>query len=317
MVRPYRRTVSFQNPKPNPNPTSKSKSKHVRSISLPCGRTHPLLPQLRDQLTSLRTWAISGRVVDGLTRLRSVLDSFDDVLQLPQTLDSLSSQINVVETLLDDFLRLVDVYEVFHGSMLGLKQELSSAQIGVRRLDYTDLGLYVKAHKIFVRRFVKFISNVESILDHDHLRPPAQQGDVDELGGVIRDIIQIVVLVSKTVFESISGSFGPGRKPIWAGLGVKKKENNNVIGAVEEFVEVVRGVENLMKLIKRDKKKGRQNNFHGFNTSNENVEEAKRGVLKRMEEMEECVGEIERECERVFRSLITTRVSLLNILTHA
>ncbi|KAK9748492.1 hypothetical protein RND81_02G061300 [Saponaria officinalis] len=299
MARPYRRTVSFQNPTPNPNPNLIliPKSKHVRSISLPCGRTHPLIPQLRDQFTDLRSRSGPGRVVDGLTRLKSVLDSFDDVLQLPQTLDSLSSKTDVVERLLEDFLTFVDVYEVFHVSMLGLKQEVSSAQMGIRTMDGSNLGLYVKAQKKIGSEISKLISTLESTTT------ATDEEFHDELGGVINDVHQLVVSVSKTVFDSVSGSLGPGRKPVWAGFGVGKKDGGG--GGVEEIVEVVKGVEKLMESKKKKKKDKKEK------------EEMKREVLKRMHEMEECVGEFERVGERVFRSLITTRVSLLNILTHA
>jgi len=41
-----------------------------------------------------------------------------------------------------------------------------------------------------------------------------------------------------------------------------------------------------------------------------------RMVLKRMQDLEECIGDIETSGQRVFRSLINTRVSLLNSLTQ-
>jgi hypothetical protein len=38
-------------------------------------------------------------------------------------------------------------------------------------------------------------------------------------------------------------------------------------------------------------------------------------AVARLQELEQCVGELESESEKVFRSLLHTRVSLLNIHT--
>lgn len=80
-------------------------------------------------------------------------------------------------------------------------------------------------------------------------------------------------------------------------------------------------VENLMAGLKKNNKgsssSSSSDNQDGDQEKRRKNEEMRMEVLKRMQEMEDCVGEMERESERVFRSLISTRVSLLNILTHA
>ncbi|XP_074265298.1 uncharacterized protein LOC141587725 [Silene latifolia] len=236
-------------------------------------------------------------MVIGLARLKSVLDSLDDVLQLPQTQDSLQN--DVVERLLEDFLRFVDAYEVFHGVLLGLRQEVSSAQVAIRRKDDSKLGLYVKAHKKFANDVAKLVGTLTE-RSNEVVKPD------DEIYIVVRDACRLTASISEAIFGSMSGSFGPGRRPIWAGLGFRKVRKEEE--GVEEFGKVVRGVESLLEFRKR---KSNSNN------NDSNREEVKMGVLKGMQKMEECVGEMERESEKVFRSLISNRVSLLNILTHA
>lgn len=315
----YRRTVSFPNPSPSFRATgpatANSKSYHVRSASLPCARSNPLIPQLHDEINEFRAWeranigcrVESGRVCDGLARLKGILDSLDDVLQLPQTQDALSSSTAVVEKLLEDFLRFVDVYGIFRASLLGLKQEISGAQVAIRRKDAAKLGLHVKAQKKIANEIGKLISAVGSAAEP----PPAATATADhhifdhdeDLRAVIRDAHRLTGSVSGGLFAGVSASFGPGRRGSWAGLGLgltrwaKRPEEEGI----EEFQEVVGGIESLMK------KKGENNNN----------EEMRKMMLKRMQEMEDCIGEMERGSERVFRSLISTRVSLLNILTHA
>ncbi|XP_021732231.1 uncharacterized protein LOC110699048 [Chenopodium quinoa] len=314
----YRRTVSFPNPPTPPVRPCANKGLHVRSASLPCVRSHPLIPQLQDEVTELRAWERarsgpgSGSVVNGLARLKGVLDSLDDVLQLPLTQDSLSTKTDVVERLLEDFLRFVDVYGRFRASMLGLKQEVSAAQVALRRKDDSKLGQYIKAQKKIAGEVSKLITTIGSVpLQQPTPVNPAVIAVVsdydDELRHVIRDVHRLTASVTEAVFGSVSGF--PGRRPVWASFGLGRKARKDEQGMIEEFQKVTGGVEDLLELRKNIKKK---------NSNNNNEEEVMRmGVLKGMQELEDCIGEMERESERVFRSLISTRVSLLNILTHA
>lgn len=288
------------------------KSYHVRSVSLPCGRSHPLISQLQDELVELRAWerAQSGpcsNVVDGLTRLKGVLDSFDDVLQLPMTQDSFSSKTNVVEKLLEDFLCFVDVYGILRVSMLGLKEEITSAQVALRRKDDLKLTLYLKAQKKIANDIGKLISTIPEPSSNGTTNVLNSDPD-DELGLVIRDVYKATMSVSKTVLRAISGSFGPCRRPIWASFGLGKKVKKDDQAMIEEFQKVIGGVENLVE--------SKKNNCKGEKKKNEE-EVMRMGVLKAMQELDNCIGEMEKGSERVFRSLISTRVSLLNILTHA
>ncbi|KAK7828088.1 hypothetical protein CFP56_030507 [Quercus suber] len=149
MVGVFRRSLSFPNKTPNP-PWKVPISHHNRSISLPC-RSHPLISQLKDKINDLKSWAskpdtrTSAWLCDGLNSLKSVHDYLDDILQLPQTQESLRRQPQWVESLLEDFLRFVDVYGIFQTLFLGLKDEHLAAQVALRKRDETKVVLYVKA----------------------------------------------------------------------------------------------------------------------------------------------------------------------------
>ncbi|CBI18873.3 unnamed protein product, partial [Vitis vinifera] len=218
----FRRTLSFPNSSLS-RPSKPAKTYHVRSISLPC-RPHPLISQLKEEIKELRAWEsklgerTSAWLCEGLSRLRTVHYSLDDILQLPQTQELLRRQPAAVEKLLEDFLGFVDLYGRFQTSVLALKEEQSAAQVAIRRRDESK-----------------------------------------------------VALLSKTAKR------------------VKVEE------CIQEFQQV--GIDIFWGL----KKKG-----------NEEV----RIDLKRMQALENCIRGIELCSERVFRSLINTRVSLLNILTQ-
>ncbi|KAL6317835.1 hypothetical protein AAG906_030589 [Vitis piasezkii] len=287
----FRRTLSFPNSSLS-RPSKPAKTYHVRSISLPC-RPHPLISQLKEEIKELRAWEsklgerTSAWLCEGLSRLRTVHYSLDDILQLPQTQELLRRQPAAVEKLLEDFLGFVDLYGRFQTSVLALKEEQSAAQVAIRRRDESKVALFVKAQKRMNKDMGKLVSTVRSTG-----RFPNGDG---ELISIIRDVNQVTVLVSVALFNGVSSSWASRKFP-WKGLRLSKTAKRvKVEECIQEFQQV--GIDIFWGL----KKKG-----------NEEV----RIDLKRMQALENCIRGIELCSERVFRSLINTRVSLLNILTQ-
>ncbi|GFP86947.1 hypothetical protein PHJA_000838500 [Phtheirospermum japonicum] len=104
---------------------------------------------------------------------------------------------------------------------------------------------------------------------------------------VINDVLKVTVSVSALLFGGVSSAF---RKP-GLSFGVKSK-NVRVEGGIREFQEMDLG--NL-------RKKG---------------DEELKIATKKMHELEDRILEIQGCGERAFRSLINTRVSLLNAVTQ-
>ncbi|KAL8233318.1 hypothetical protein R6Q57_003096 [Mikania cordata] len=105
-----------------------------------------------------------------------------------------------------------------------------------------------------------------------------------EIVGAIEDVIEVIIMTSESIFSGIYGSFET-RKTSWM-MGMKKSKTGKGIKEVEN------GIWSLRNYRDEDLNK------------------------KMMQEMEECIDGIEGGSERVFRSLINTRVSLLNVLTQ-
>ncbi|KAB1203578.1 hypothetical protein CJ030_MR8G015401 [Morella rubra] len=302
MVGVFRRSLSFPN-KINTNRPSSAKttiSHHVRSISLPC-RSHPLISQLEDEINKLNSWAskpearTSSWLCDGLSSLKTVHDYLDDVLQLPQTQETLRKHCHAlwVEKLLEDFLRFVDVYGIFQTSVLGLREVHSAAQVATRKRDESKVVTYVKARKQMAKEMGKLVSSIRCV--GVPTISDAVAVDEIELVGVIGDVIEATVLVSVALFNGISASFA-SRKSSRMGLGLSKKAKKvKVEESILEFQQV--GLQSLWGLRKK---------------SDEEVKMA----LKKMQDFERCIGDIENGSGRVFRGLISARVSLLNALTQ-
>ncbi|XP_050231657.1 uncharacterized protein LOC126680559 [Mercurialis annua] len=299
MVGVFLRSLSF--PNKNPNRSSKPPlSHHIRSISLPC-RSHPLISQLSDAVNELKIWSsksdnrTSSWLCDGLTRLKLVHDSLDDLLQLPQTQESLRRYPDWIEKLLQDFLRFVDVYGTFQTSVLSLKEDQFAAQVAVRKRNDSKIALYVKSRKKMAKEMSKLANTIRDISPSFVPGLDSLSVNDTELVGVIGDVIEVTLSVSAALFNGISTSFSSRKLSSWTGLRLLiRAKKVKILEGIQEFEEV--GVENLWGL----RKKG---------------DEEVRMVLKRMGDLELCINGIESGGEKVFRSLINTKVALLNSLT--
>ncbi|WCJ44685.1 hypothetical protein M5689_025341 [Euphorbia peplus] len=300
MVGVFKRSLSFPNKIPNNRPPKPQLSHHIRSISLP-SRSHPLISQLRQEITDLRTsnTPSSSNSDDSLHRLKLAHDSLDDILQLPQTQDSLRRQPIWVEQLLRDFLRFVDVYGIFRSSILGFKEDQLAAQIAVRRRDDSRIAMYVKSRKRMGKEMVKLANTIRGISPVKSATG-SSISDVEVIG-VIGDVVEFTVAVSLGIFNGMS--FGERKTTSsWMGLRLPKRAKKCVTGVGVEELEVRPefqeiGVEKLWGLKKKR-------------------DEEVKIVLKKMQELEESICKIENGVEKVFRSLINTKVSLLNCLTQ-
>ncbi|KAK6131387.1 hypothetical protein DH2020_034872 [Rehmannia glutinosa] len=300
MVTSFRRSLSFPNP-PSHNSSKPRKALHVRSASLPC-RSHPIISQLRDEISELISWSAadsasrtSAWLCDGLRRLKAVHESLDDLLHLPQTRESLrgGEYSDLIEKFLEDFLRFVDVYGIFQTLALRLKEEYSAVQISVRRKNDSEIGVHSKNLNKIAKEIGKLASNLVSIGKLSIAPAGAPYDDEAELIEVINDVLKVTVSVSALLFSGISNS-AAFRKPSCMGglsFGVKTK-NVKFEGGIREFQEI--NLDNLRK----------------------KAEEEVKMASKKMHEMEDRILDIEGCGERAFRSLINTRVSLLNVVTQ-
>lgn len=153
--------------------------------------------------------------------------------------------------------------------------------MGLRRKDYSKVSIFLKDLKKIGKEMGELVSTVR--LNEKCTEKCDEIVDVG-LENIIGGVVKATILVSVSLFNGIS-------IPLTRKTGTILKLSNKV--GIEEFeqmrTEVLRGMRE-----KRD-------------------EGVRFMVLKRMEEMERCIGEIEICSERVFRSLINTRVSLLNV----
>lgn len=299
MANRFRRSLSFPHHHSH-NSSKPPNTLHNRSTSLPC-RSHPTISQIGAGIAHLLSWIGSGSaswdsawLCDGLKLLNAVHDSLFDLLQLPRTRDLLrrGEFSAFIERLLDDFLRFVDVYGRFQTLVLSLKDECSAAEMAFRRRDGSDIDSRLKNLKRLGIQIGKLVSDLRCRVGGFSV-PAPHEDDESELIETMEDVLQVTSLVSASLFGGISSSFAI-RKRSYMGLRSGRwTKNSKIEVGIRKFEEI--DLENLYVLSKK-------------------VEEA-RTVSKKLHELEGCLVEIDGCGEKAFRSLINTRVSLLNLLT--
>ncbi|XP_022975799.1 uncharacterized protein LOC111476393 [Cucurbita maxima] len=154
----------------------------------------------------------------------------------------------------------------------------------MRRKDEEKIALYVQSRKRLVRQMAKLVSTVQK------KTKTAGQGNITtDLAAAIEEVIGVTMAVSLALFNGIAESFRTRKPWAWTGFDQVSKKGIRELGEI--------GSENLREL----KKKGK--------------EETKR-TMKKMRDLEDWIGDIETQSQKVFRSLISARVSLLNSLSQ-
>ncbi|OIT21618.1 hypothetical protein A4A49_40970 [Nicotiana attenuata] len=118
---------------------SSSKSYHIRSISL-LGRSHPTTQRVEEELNKLKTLdttvsPAAETICSALFGLEKLHKCMDDLLYLPQTLQSLSKHQNGkwIEDLLEKSVRIIDVCGTARDLVSQSKESVRDLQSALRR----------------------------------------------------------------------------------------------------------------------------------------------------------------------------------------
>ncbi|KAJ0231621.1 hypothetical protein HA466_0297460 [Hirschfeldia incana] len=311
MVNVFRRSLSFPTkPTVHSSPPSKprvSLSHHTRSISLPC-RSHPLISHINHEISQIKSWSsfagvetnrrTTAWITDGLSLLKDVQETLADILHLPQSQESLLNRPVFFENLLEDLLRFVDAYGIFRTTMISLREHHSAAQVALRRKDDAKILNYVKSRRSLARDIAKLTSSIrERKTKNKHCHVDTLNGTYGEaeLASVIGDVMEATVAVSVALFNGVYLSLRSSKTTPFIGF-LNRSEKKEIM---DEGILELKQVEEE-SLVGLSKKK----------------HEEVKILMKKMMELEDSIVEIECGGEKVFRGLISTRVSLLNALTH-
>ncbi|XP_047090197.1 uncharacterized protein LOC124702132 [Lolium rigidum] len=347
----YRRTISFPTPRARTDAAANGKlaaAYRVRSASLPC-RFHPLVLHLDDDVAALRliispssaaTSTTASAVSAAAAQVVRVLASLSDLLHHPQAQDPLrrlattSTPSPLADRLLDDFLRLADAHGTFRESLASLATLQSETRAALRRGDPARLASAARAQRRAARGLPRLAAAARTVATKPPAALPADlQPETAALAAAVADSAVAVASASAAVFSGVSALSNAAAAarvqvastPCWitATTPSPKTSSHQRVWWVADLVRW------MSRAKRRSAGKHSSANYDDdasiSSTSStarlrpearvEPEERARKAALELHDNLELCIASVDASGDKVFRALVNTRVSLLNILS--
>ncbi|CAI0429480.1 unnamed protein product [Linum tenue] len=279
-----------------------------RSVSLPA-RSHPATIKIHEELTKLgeleqssaATSSSSSAICSSLSTIRDVYDTLDELLAMASTQEALSRRRCVAEEerFLDGSVKLMDTCEIAKDVISRLRENVAALQSAIRRRRKGDSVLessvsdYIQLRRKTRKDARKLVAQLKQQMgNHNYKLPAADQGDVIR---VMREVNAASSCVLQALLSFVATPvFRREKKQSKWGIASKLVMTRKV-AAVGCEVNEIQAADVALLVGEGEKKQ--------FGTNE-------------LESVERCFKEIEDGLEGVFRRLIKSRASLLNILSQ-
>lgn len=288
---------------------------HVRCISLP-SRSHPSTLKLEEELNKLKTWestSTSVSICKGLTGLDELYKSMDGLLNMTsiQQVISQHQHEKCVEELLDGSVRLLDICGITRDTMLQIKEHVRALQSALRRRKgdssiESNINNYTCFKKKLKKDVKKLITELRQMENKWGAISPvlAQDHHFSAVIRVLREVCVMNVSVFQSLFLFLTVPLSKPKATRWS--LVSKLMHKGVIACEEkqENVNEMEVADAALSTLCR-------------NAPSEGVDAEKiQSAHKKLEDLEIGIEDMENGLGCVFRSLIKTRASFLNIISQ-
>ncbi|RZC67340.1 hypothetical protein C5167_011031 [Papaver somniferum] len=286
---------------------------HIRSTSLPSTFHHPLTARVEEQLNKIRVELNENKSLDhyttemlrdGLFGLKGLYESVEDLLKLPHTQQILVKQCHdkLVDEVLDDSLRLLDVSCTTKDVLSRIKEAAQETRSALRRrrsspegeIDLTGKKIveyYMSSRKKTNKEVQKCLGELKRTAGKKHgfscssLLLEKQQQDYVAVVNVLKQVGDVTVTLYESVLSRYKCAVPKTSCSGWSLVSkLMIKQNSRLKSAKDQDVQqLIKGVDGVAQ--------------------------------KPLETLETSIQSLEEGLELVFRQLIKTRVSLLNILS--
>lgn len=283
----------------------------VRSISLPT-RSHPSTIQIEEELIKLKSWETSSTskvetICFGLSGLTELYKCIEHLLKLPLTQQALSQHKNEkwVDELLDFPLRFLDLLSKTRDDVLLMKGKVEELQSVLRRRKIGDMENHVAEYWCLRRKMRKECTKSLLLLKQIDGSIGSSFFSLDlnnHLCSIVKVLIEaslitssilqsLVVFLSSPILRSKVNKWSLVSRLMQKGVFGCDNQNENI----NELEKVDFGVSSLMIM--------------------ENEAEKIQSAHRRLEALVVAIEGIENGLECLFKRLINTRVSFLNIIS--
>ncbi|KAJ0252209.1 hypothetical protein HA466_0130360 [Hirschfeldia incana] len=268
--------------------------KQLRSISLP-SRSHPSTSGIEEAINKVKTInttkSSSESIFTGLAGLEELYDCTDVFLNMCSTQRVMSSvRPDFMEEMLDGSLRLMDICSVSRDLMVETQEHVRDLQSCVRRKKVAGGDVAVSGYVRFRKNMRKETKRLLESLKSIDGRSSSYDHDDEHLVAVIdamRRVVYVSVVVLKSLLKFLSGRQSNMKSKLASVLKKKKCDLEDAKNELETLDSAIRG----------------------DSCSRDDLQE-------KLEEVEMSIGGFEKNVEGLFRRLIRTRTTLLNIISH-
>ncbi|KAK1326224.1 hypothetical protein QJS10_CPA01g00286 [Acorus calamus] len=278
-------------------------------------RAHPLILQIEEELSKLKFQISSpnaSAVLVGLNGLKGLYECVDGLLRSPDTQRALlpHRKQKWVEEMLGEFIRLLDTNNVARDALLSMKERVQALESALRRRSggvESNLESKISAFVLSRKKAKKDIKKCLVAVKQMCSPHPLQDGDTNLLDVIVR-LLNEVRALTISIFHFVLlfvGQTSPKRKMSKWSLVSRSVHRSAVACEGEQVknseVEVV-----ALSLY----------NICYHKSSKDIIDEERFSeAQKQLEALDVSIDRLESGLERMFRRLIQTRVSLLNIFS--
>ncbi|CAN0918986.1 hypothetical protein LINGRAHAP2_LOCUS31189 [Linum grandiflorum] len=282
----------------------------TRSVSLP-SRSHPTTVKIDEELNKLRTFntevastsGCSSSICNALSGLEEVYICLEELLNMSSTQEALARGLNgkCLDELMDGSVKLLETCEVSKDVMSKLKEEVAALQSAIRRrrnkgssLEFeSSVSSYVSLRKK-ARKDAKKLAATLKQMDNGKV----QISEDDAFIRVIREVNAVSGGVMQSVLAFVSSPL------------VKQGKQSGKWGIV---CKIVKGTSSSAVGCEENVNEIKSADAAAFSLYDEKKELVQRELLGDVEGKFE---DVEKRLESVFRKMIKSRASLLNILSQ-
>ncbi|CAN1770776.1 hypothetical protein LINPERHAP1_LOCUS11708 [Linum perenne] len=273
---------------------------HARSNSFP-SRTHPTVSEFDEQLCRLRqsqAASTSSSISHKLNGIQDVYECVDKLIQLPSTQQAMIHDQNELldNELLDGSLRVLDMCNTAKDALSQLKESVAELQSAIRRRQgdlVAETKRYLNSRKIVKKAIKKALKGIENKKSTSSNSVESTSSNNVEAISMLRETESIVLEVLESLLSFISQS--NSKSSSWSLVSkIMTSKKNEVSANTNEFAEV----DACLKTSK----------------SSEEIQAHLKNLQPCIQDLEPCIQDLEEGVECLFRCLIKTRSSILNIL---
>ncbi|CAI0469077.1 unnamed protein product [Linum tenue] len=253
---------------------------HARSNSLPT-QSHPLVSEIDEQVCRLRQYQAastsSSSIGHNLDSLQVVCDCVDQLFQLPTTQQALINDQKCFNELLDGSLRLLDLCNTAKDALSQMRESVAELQSAIRRRQEGfegETSRYLKSRKTVMKAIQKVLKGMDS-------KKSTSSNNVETIS-TLKEAESAIVEVLECLLSFISQS--TSKASSWS----------------------------FVSKLKRVAAASSENEFANVDASLK-ANKCSEQIQLHLKNLQTCIGELVEGVECLFRRLIKTRASILNI----